>query len=115
MAQQNEGLTQADIARRLGRRPEQIHRWLGSPANCTTDTVSDLLLAISNAEVRVSVDKIETRPVRNYRFPEWVKLDQRDNQSGIRIKASSPPRQIEPGTTAPPMPSDNKIQIMAQA
>jgi hypothetical protein len=44
------GLTQADLARRLGKGTDIVCRWLGSPGNWTQDTVSDLLFAISGAE-----------------------------------------------------------------
>lgn len=44
------GLTQAELAKRLGRRPEIISRLLGAPGNWGLDTISDLLLAISDAE-----------------------------------------------------------------
>lgn len=77
IARQREGLTQADVARILGRRPEQIHRWLGSPGNWTSDTVSDLLLAISKAELQPSAHKIAERPVRNHRFPDWINSNDR--------------------------------------
>jgi hypothetical protein len=66
MARQQEGLTQADVARILGRRPEQINRWLGTPGNCTLDTISDLLLAISKAELEFKADPLEDRAARNY-------------------------------------------------
>jgi hypothetical protein len=39
-------LTKADLARRLGKKPEQVTRWLGAPGNWTLDTVSDLLLGM---------------------------------------------------------------------
>lgn len=49
------GITKAELARRMGRRPEQVTRWLGAPGNWTLDTVSDLLLAISAGELEASV------------------------------------------------------------
>ena len=45
------GLTQAELARRMGRRPKVVSRMLGAPGNWRLDTVSDLLFAISGAEV----------------------------------------------------------------
>src|SRR5687767_14373506 len=45
-AEKEKGFTKADLARRLGRKPEQITRWLGLPGNWTIDTYSDLLLGM---------------------------------------------------------------------
>lgn len=45
--QEREGLTRADVARRIRRRPEQVTRWLGAPGNWTLDTLSDLMLALA--------------------------------------------------------------------
>jgi hypothetical protein len=39
-------ITKAELARRIGRKPEQITRWLGSSGNWTLDTISDLLLGM---------------------------------------------------------------------
>jgi hypothetical protein len=39
-------ITKADLARRLGRKPSWISRSLGAPGNWTIDTVSDLLLGM---------------------------------------------------------------------
>jgi hypothetical protein len=43
------GITQADLARRLGKAPEVVSRLLSRPRNWELDTFSDLLFAISGA------------------------------------------------------------------
>jgi len=57
---QNPNITQAEVARRLGRRPEQITRWLSGPSNMTLDTISDLVLAISGGEPGLGVSPLTT-------------------------------------------------------
>lgn len=67
------GLKQKDLATRLGKRAEQITRWLRSPGNRTTDTVSDLLAAmgvvprdfdiVSVAELVAAAETAERQPV----------------------------------------------------
>lgn len=52
-------LTQATIARRLEKRPEQINRWLSGPGNWTLETLSDLLLAICGGEPSVGVSMLQ--------------------------------------------------------
>ena len=59
------GLTRAEVARRIDRRPEQITRWFGAPGNWTLETVSDLLLAIARSEPDVRLLPLEGRSVRN--------------------------------------------------
>jgi plasmid maintenance system antidote protein VapI len=41
----SEEITRGAIARKIGRRPEQLTRWINSPANLEADTISDLALA----------------------------------------------------------------------
>ena len=66
------GITQASLARRMGKRPEQVNRMLGAPGNWTLDTVSDLLFAISGAEPVYGVRYPLWEPPRNFRQPEWL-------------------------------------------
>lgn len=54
-------INKADLARKLGRKPEQITRWLGSPGNWTLDTLSDLLLGMG-CEPSLSLTKISAAP-----------------------------------------------------
>ena len=51
------GLTQADLAKRLGKAPEVISRLLARPRNWEMDTFSDLLFAISGAVPRYELDR----------------------------------------------------------
>jgi len=71
----NSGITQADLARRLGKRPEVISRLLGAPGNWGLDTVSDLLFATSGATVVHYVTYPLDLPTRNYTQPEWLNND----------------------------------------
>ncbi len=66
LKQEREGnLTRAEVARRIGRRPEQITRWLAAPGNWTLETVSDLLLAVARSEPQVTVLPLDGRSVRD--------------------------------------------------
>lgn len=42
----SKGVSRADLARKIGRRPEQVTRWLSAPANLEADTVSDMALGM---------------------------------------------------------------------
>ena len=64
-------LTQAEICKRLGRRPDVVCRWIGAPGNWTLDTVSDLLFAISGEEIDYqTADPIGSQR-RNHNQPDW--------------------------------------------
>jgi hypothetical protein len=68
------GISQATLARRLGKKPDVICRWLGAPGNWTLDTVSDLLFAISGAEAKYEITHpLEASP-SNSVAPAWLNL-----------------------------------------
>ncbi|MGH7046927.1 MAG: hypothetical protein ACREE2_11145 [Stellaceae bacterium] len=69
---QKSGINQADLARRMNKRPEVISRLLGAPGNWGLDTISDLLFAISGAEPVWEVDYPLDQAPRNYRVLEWL-------------------------------------------
>jgi hypothetical protein len=70
------GITQADLARRLNKQPAVISRLLGAPGNWGIDTVSDLLFAISGAEVAYRVQYPLDGAPQNYRSPQWLKFSE---------------------------------------
>src|SRR5580698_10481789 len=51
---QKHSLTKAELARRIGRPPEMVHRWLAAPRNLTLDTMCELLLGICGEEFILS-------------------------------------------------------------
>jgi hypothetical protein len=54
------GLTQAELARRIGRGADQVNRWLGAPGNWTLQTVSDLLLGMAS-EPELAISRIRDK------------------------------------------------------
>jgi hypothetical protein len=52
-------LSRSDLARKIGRRPEQVTRWLSAPANLEADTISDMALGMG------FVPRIHFEPVSN--------------------------------------------------
>lgn len=50
---QKGGLTKAALARRIGKSPEVINRWLGIPSNLTINSMSDILIGIAAEEIEI--------------------------------------------------------------
>lgn len=58
-ALQKIGFTHEELARRIGRDPGQVRRWLGSPGGWTIDIASDLLLGM-NCELDFLIRTMKT-------------------------------------------------------
>lgn len=73
LAEERKGLKRAELARRIGRRPEVMTRLLGAPGNWTIDTVSDLLLGIAGEELELSSSSPLNAPLRNERAADFAR------------------------------------------
>jgi transcriptional regulator with XRE-family HTH domain len=85
------GLSQAELARRLGKTPDIICRWLAGPTNWTIDTVSDLLFAISGAEAKYEINYPLEQPPRNDVRPHWLEKNEYHTISQPKSKTSTDP------------------------
>jgi|SRR5277367_3119604 len=63
---QKDGLTKAELARRIEKTPDVINRWLGAPTNLTIDTICDLLLGICGEELIPDSRSPASQPKENY-------------------------------------------------
>lgn len=92
---QKSGITKAELARRLGKEPAQITRYLSGPGNWTLDTLSDLLFAISGAEDKHTISYPLREAPRNDTRPAWA---QSETSVGELAKAyTSPGQPSRPG------------------
>jgi hypothetical protein len=71
------GLSQADLARRLGKGTDIVCRLLGGPGNWTLDTLSDLMFAISGAAPVFSKDYPLNKPFTTIKIQRLIRLTQR--------------------------------------
>ncbi len=69
--EKEQGLTKAELARRIGCKPEQITRRLGAPGNWTLDTISDLLIGIAGEELEPKSNSILGGAKRNVDEKSW--------------------------------------------
>lgn len=95
------GLSQAELSRRIRKRPEVVNRLLGSPGNWRIDTISDLLVGISAEELDPHSVSLLNRPLRNQTFPVWF-LEDRER---TKQQNDSSPRYILEGQSE--FPNDN--------
>ena len=85
------GLTQAELARRLGRNPDVVCRWLAAPRNWEIDTVSDILFAISGAEVNYGLNYPLQAPRRNSRTIPWLRDEPARSKPTVTVKPKTAP------------------------
>lgn len=69
LEQQQHGLTKAKLARRIGKTPDIVNRWLSAPSNLTLETASDLLLGIKAEELEMGASSLLNRSSANYGHP----------------------------------------------
>ncbi len=69
------GISRSELAKMVGKRPEQITRWLAGPGNLTLDTLSDLVFALRGHFVSWQSSDELARPRVNFRRPDWVSID----------------------------------------
>lgn len=66
------GITRTQLAKRMGRGLDRVSHLLGAPGNWTLDTASDLLFAISGAEISYGPSYPLRKAPRNLTRPEWL-------------------------------------------
>jgi hypothetical protein len=59
------GMTKAELARRLGKSPDNVSHLLASPRNWSVQTIAELLAAIDEEEFIPNAHKLAGRPPKN--------------------------------------------------
>lgn len=120
-SEQTNGLTQAKLARRLGKKPDVINRWLSSPSNLTLDSISDLMIGISAEEVELDGRSLLNRPRSNYHHldefnPDDEKLRNATIRSDQINQDNRPPVLGSPRESNPASDSDDSYlkQLVAK-
>jgi transcriptional regulator with XRE-family HTH domain len=102
--EESNGLTQAKLARRIGKSPEVISRWLNAPSNLTLDSISDLMLGVAAEEPEFDGKSLLNRSASNY-----THLAEFDNQDSKLLNAA---RSVLPANeeNRPPILGERKPQ-----
>jgi hypothetical protein len=90
-AKETRELTKAKLARRIGRKPDQISKILSGPGNWTIELLSDLLVGIAAEELKPHSESLLNRAAqisRNFPGslnPPSVETDDTKKTSGVQI------------------------------
>lgn len=66
---EKQGLTKRELARRIGKKPEQITRWLSYPGNMTLDTIAEILVGIGIEVESLGLERLASGA--RFRFPQY--------------------------------------------
>lgn len=94
------GLTKAILARRLGRRPEVITRYLNAPSNMTIETISDLLFGICGEELDPLSSAVDAKV-------EITNDLESSNVLRLSSRADDKPNSLKPQPSGWPNSNDN--------
>ena len=83
---QKSGLSQADLAARLGKGTDRICKLLGAPGNWTLDTASDLIFAITGGTLKYMVSHPLDKAKRNDTRPTWVCEQHITSKPAVELK-----------------------------
>jgi len=91
---QESGLTKKELAEILGKKPEQITRWLAGPGNMNLDTLSDLVFAAGNGQfLDFQCSNELDKGKSNHQPPSWILV--KTNRSNITEFTSAEHKEIE--------------------
>jgi hypothetical protein len=95
------GISQADLAKRLGKAPEIVCRLLARPTNWEADTYSDLLFCISGGVAKYEVDypfqKKRVQPAFDFPYKQ-MPISNEKERGPVGIEAKALPAGAKNGT-----------------
>ncbi len=105
-----DGFSRADLARKIGRRPEIITRLLGAPGNWTIETGCILLAGICGEELEPHSAPFAGRPCRNYRGADWMSARSGSSATNVIVTVDGGLERLKPTTKHPASFSGWKIE-----
>jgi hypothetical protein len=82
------GITQAQLAKRLGKGTDRVCRLLGAPGNWTLETISDLLFAIDGGVLDPKISHPLDKAPRNDNQPHYVPRDFQRNSKSLTVSSA---------------------------